>query len=296
MSIIKDRQICILSFSPIARDARVLRQIQFARRTYSVTVLGFGEWSPSWGNVSFISLRQNDTGVPVNFIRPLFLIGGFINPKLWLHFYWADRVHQKAYEHLSQTQYHIIHANDLHALPAAVEASSVTGSKVLFDAHEYSPDQRTDTLKGRLRSPYAYYLLRQFGPRINQLVTVSSGLARLYKELLGLDAEVVMNAPNRVDVQLRPIENGEIHLVHHGNALRGRGLEILIEAMRCLDTRFHLDFILVGEDDRYKRKLNKLADLGVSVEKTVPLVIKPNKFNKKYLKTKQAKMDHKLSF
>jgi len=43
-------------------------------------------------------------------------------------------------------------------------------------------------------------------------------------------------------------------------------------------------------------KLNKLADLGVSVEEMVPLVIEPNKFNKKYLKTKQVKMDHKLSF
>ena len=111
-----------------------------------------------------------------------------------------------------------------------------------------------------MRSPYASYLLREFGSGIDHLVTVSSGLAQLYKELLGLDADVVMNAPARIEVQPRPVQEGEIQLVYHGNALKGRGLVILIEATGWLAPRFYLNFILVGEDPRYIRKIRRMAE------------------------------------
>ena len=39
-----------------------------------------------------------------------------------------------------------------------------------------------------------------------------------------------------------------------------------------------------------------LSAHGIQIAETLPIIIKPNKINEKYLKTKQAKMGHKLGF
>ena len=256
----KEKRICIISFSPIQWDGRVLRQIEIACSEYLVDVYGYGEWAPPWKNVNFYDVGPKQSPRIRNALQGLLLVVGYMYPRIRDLTFWYRLSHQRACKLIHNKRYDLIHANDLNALPVAVEVSKVTGAKVLFDAHEYSPDQRTDTLKGKLRSPYASYLLREFGSGIDHLVTVSSGLAQLYKELLGLDADVVMNAPARIEVQPRPVQEGEIQLVYHGNALKGRGLEILIEATGWLAPRFYLNFILVGEDPRYIRKIRRMAE------------------------------------
>ena len=41
-------------------------------------------------------------------------------------------------------------------------------------------------------------------------------------------------------------------------------------------------------------KRNGLEGYGLKIVETVPIVIEPNEYNKKYLKTKQDRMGHKL--
>ncbi len=45
------KSICIISLSPIYRDARVLRQIQYLSPYYNLTVVGYGPPHPAWKNV-----------------------------------------------------------------------------------------------------------------------------------------------------------------------------------------------------------------------------------------------------
>ena len=43
------KKICILSFSNVARDGRVLRQVDAVRQHYDVDVVAQGEWTPPAG-------------------------------------------------------------------------------------------------------------------------------------------------------------------------------------------------------------------------------------------------------
>lgn len=53
------KSICIISFSPIYRDARVLRQIKYLSPFFDLNIIGYGHSHPSWlnmPNVKWISI------------------------------------------------------------------------------------------------------------------------------------------------------------------------------------------------------------------------------------------------
>ncbi len=49
-----EKNVCIISFSPIYRDARVLRQIKYLSTRYGLTVIGYGKPHPNWAEVEKI--------------------------------------------------------------------------------------------------------------------------------------------------------------------------------------------------------------------------------------------------
>ena len=53
------KSICIITFSQVARDARVLRQIKYLSRQYDLTVVGYGRPHPAWAS------KQNIWWIPV---------------------------------------------------------------------------------------------------------------------------------------------------------------------------------------------------------------------------------------
>lgn len=54
----ENNKICILSFSPIAIDRRVLREIKAASDQFEITVIGYGNWQPP-DYVNYIELKKN---------------------------------------------------------------------------------------------------------------------------------------------------------------------------------------------------------------------------------------------
>ena len=107
--------------------------------------------------------------------------------------------------------------------------------------------------------PYNAYLMEHYLRRASKATTVSESLAKAYKDNFGVQMTVIMNAPSFQDLEPSPIENEVIRLVHHGNAVRRRMLDQLIEMMAQLDDRFTLDFILKPSDSRYYGELKQLA-------------------------------------
>jgi hypothetical protein len=95
-----------------------------------------------------------------------------------------------------RSNYDLIHANDWNSLPIASAARN-SKTRVLFDAHEYTPGQFTQHFTGRyLKSPYFEYMLRTYSKNVDKIVTVSEGIANLYKSNFGWNVDVVRNAPN----------------------------------------------------------------------------------------------------
>jgi len=254
--------VCILSFSYIFRDGRVLREIEYASQEYTVDVIGYGKWVPPRPNIKYRELKRPKRKKFHSLQQAFLLIAGRIAPKLWIKAYWRNTNYRDALNILRQSRYDIIHANDLETLPVAIAAAEKTGAKVLFDAHEYSPGQSMYSLGWEkfIYSGYANYFLRSFGPRTNAFVTVSEGIANLYKINYNLDADIIMNAPASADVNFLPVDTRHIRLIHHGWAKRKRYLEKLIEMMGFLDHRYTLHFMLISMKNGYIDELRSLAD------------------------------------
>jgi glycosyltransferase involved in cell wall biosynthesis len=254
------KRICILVFSNIARDGRVLRHIEFARREYDVDVIAYGTWTAP-ENVNFFQLTNPDPSSLVsNVLRLAYLAAGRVHPFFFERAFWRQPEHKQALEILKKGRYDLIHANDWNSLPVASAAKS-SKTCVLFDAHEYTPGQLTQHFTGRyFKSPYYDYMLRRYSANIDGIITVSEGIADLYQSNFGWNANVVRNAPRYVLVDTHPVNAASIRLVHHGSAMRKRQLESLIELVSLLDDRFHLTFILVPTDETYLSELKIMAN------------------------------------
>ncbi|MBN2119185.1 MAG: glycosyltransferase [Anaerolineales bacterium] len=254
------KRVCILVFSDIARDGRVLRQVEYARRSYEVDVVAYGQWNPPEGVAYFQLDRPVSASFGENIARLFSLARGRFQPVLFERVFWRQTEHKHALEVLQHKQYDLIHANDWMALPVAACATQGKGTRLLFDAHEYTPAQFDQYFTGRhLKSYYYEYMLRAYAGKINEVVTVSDGIANLYRENFGWESTVVRNAPAYTAVEFHATDPNSIQLVHHGGASPGRHLEDLIHLMTLLDERFHLTFILVPTRVGYVTYLKKLA-------------------------------------
>jgi len=163
---------------------------------------------------------------------------------------------------LTGVAFDAIHANDWEALPVAAEAADRRGAKLVFDAHEYGPlqfENRPDWTRRRRR--LVEHLLARYAPRADAVVTVCEPLAERYRRELGVEVEVVHNAPEyqeAPDTETRR-DSDRIDLVHHGVPDRHRQPEGMIEALAASDARFHLHLMLIHTASRDYARLQRLA-------------------------------------
>lgn len=254
----KNQKICIVSFSNIAWDSRVLREIHAAAQHYQVDVIGFGDWQPPEG-VRFFSVPKTKRDVRYLASYVSLLVAGRLYARAWDSCFWQKKEYRLAQDILRNGNYDLIHANDWDALPVAVSAVHGQKTRVLFDAHEYSVEQGVDASLVRLRVPFREYLLRTYGGSVTKMITVGNGIRDLYHEHFGWESEVIMNSPAYVENQFRAVDPMRIHLVHHGGAIPGRYIEDMIAMMPLLDKRYHLNLMLMPTDRDYFGSLKEMA-------------------------------------
>jgi glycosyltransferase involved in cell wall biosynthesis len=245
-------RILVLSFSPIARDARVMRHVRALAQIGDVVTCGFGPTPP--GTVEHLrveevaSLPQTAAGVAMLATRRLRR---------------AERsapAVRLAGALLRGRSYDLVVANDARALPTAFDAAA--GAPVWADMHEWAPQERSHDWRWRLLvGPLATHLCRTYLPRAAAVTTVSEPIAAMYRSSFGVECSVVRNAAPFVDLSPSPVEGDRVRLVHSGGAVPGRDIEGLIEATTRLPDRFTLDLYLVpgGDGGRYLRQLRAAA-------------------------------------
>lgn len=256
MLLMDRKRICILVFSDIVRDGRVLREVEYARRYYEVDVIAQGQWNPPEG-VRFFSLPR--TTWNASLVSVALLLGGNITSRAWEKYYWQRREYWNALDLLRNGRYDLIHANDLDTLPVAVKAAEGSNTRILYDAHEYSLDAGGESWRVRLRSPFRKYLLQTYGPKISAMITVAHGIGNLYRSHFNFESKVIMNVPYYREHAFRPVNPACINLVHHGAVIAGRNIEDLISMMSRLDDRFHLHLMLIPVYKSYHASLLQLA-------------------------------------
>lgn len=237
----------ILSFSPIASDARVLKQVRLFAGELDVTTCGYGP-------------------APDGVVEHLEIPAGaehWRKDRRWLLMRQFRRVLESnaavraVRRLLAGRRFDVVLANDVDTVPLALDH----GDRVHADLHEYSPKQNTELRRWRwFVAPYVRWLCRRFVTRADSVTTVGRGIAVEYERELGIRADVVTNATPFTELEPGPTApGGTVRLVHAGVALRGRSLETLLEATRATRTDVTLDLFLVPNDPGYLAELRERA-------------------------------------
>ena len=250
-----NKKVCILSFSNISRDSRVLREVEMARQHYQVDVIGYGSWQPPEG-VHFFYLARENVFPPLKYCL---LTMGKIDNKCFDRYFWLKRQYRQALTIIEEGEYGLVHANDWDALPVAAKARQKNKCRVLFDAHEFSLGVNIDIPLKKFYQSYRQFLFSSYGSSIDRRITVAKGIEVLYQDYFEWTFEIVENSPYYQESKYKPTLQDEIHLVHHGGAMPGRFLESFIKMMKTVDHRFYLHFYLLPTYRSYLKKLKRLA-------------------------------------
>jgi hypothetical protein len=245
-------KILSISFSDLARDPRVSRQIDWMAERHEVSAAGTGK--PGRDNIHFTPIHHELGGKFAKAVRGVKLLARFNESVYW-------SAYGSAFAALRNERPDLIVANDLDTLPIAVRLAEQGDAKILYDAHEYAPREFDDSWRWRImRGPYATAMTKRYAAKANAMTTVGVAIAEEFERLIGIRPEVITNAPS-FDPSLSPspIVDGKIRLVHHGAAIASRKIENMIAIAPHLDERFELSFQLVENDPAYANRLKEMA-------------------------------------
>ncbi len=247
------KSVLVISATDLARDPRVYRQLQALVGHCQLTALGCGD--PHVGGVKYVPLMLKGKSF-FGRLRSAMLLG----LRRYDAFYSRSSIAQAPLDGLGQQTFDVIIANDVMALPLALQLGQ-RGSRVVFDAHEYSPREFEDVWWWRwLYQGFYVHLCRQYLLRADAMMTVCHGIAQAYQENFGVHCAVVTNAPDKRTMASPELASkGRVRMIHHGIAVRSRRLELMIELMRHLDQRFSLDLMLLPDRLGYVEHLQALA-------------------------------------
>jgi len=253
-----------MSFSPLDRDPRVFRQAMALRNHYAVTAIGYHR--PELRHVCTYMIHERQRkNVGLKLISAMLLAFGRFMPSLNELYGRMNTDYIEMLEFCLGNRFDVYHANDPETLPIAVKAARRWKAKVVYDAHEYSPDNVVNRMAPeRLFMSYYTWILRKYGRDVQAMTTVSLGIAALYRERFSLNPTIILNAPPYEELLFNPVRNDQIRVVHHGKASARRNLEKAVDLMTLLDKRFSLTFYLVSDSDgNYLRSLKEMAQRKV---------------------------------
>jgi hypothetical protein len=230
------KNVLVISFTDLKKDARVMRQVNFLKGDYRVTVAAMG--APPDQQYRLIHIQKTE----LTFLR-----------KATSAFFLLLGIHDIAYRilhdynryvlSLQNLDFDLILANDIETLPFAFKVAG-NKSKIFFDAHEYAPRQFEDRLYWRIFfKRFNSYLTRKYLPVVHGMSTINGSLAEAYETNYGVKPVIVTNAAEYFEYV--PVERFEypIRLVHHGIFTVSRQPEIMLDMADLLDDRFTLDLI-----------------------------------------------------
>lgn len=263
----KQPAILVVTYSVLANDGRVLRQIRFLRNIpdAKITVAAFGKRPNLPDEVCYTQLPRHITLFDKIKAAIQLKLGSLedYDPS-----FGAAELVKKA---ITTNKFDLIICNDIDPLPA-VFASMSKHEKVLLDAHEYYPQQFEDKWRFRFFfQKYMNYLCGLYLDKVDKMITVSDGLRDAYLKNYGVNADIVNNAPFYDDLKPSETEPTNIRLIYHGGVTRSRKIELMFDLVEALDERFTLDLMLLQSSSRYYRYLKNRAENDSRINLLAPV-------------------------
>lgn len=242
--------ILILADTDLSMDARIRRHIFALKDRYKLIVTGTKNPEIS-DDIEFIDCSKREiTNEELQKKRKKLRIR--MAKKQYEEAYWEESYIKELYSNLKHKQIDFIISNDVTMLPIGVRLAKEKKIKIIADMHEYAPRQFEDLEHWRnLLQNYIYYFCREYLPSCDEIITVSSGIAREYeKEFKVKVNNIINNAPKYQLFDVKKTERNNIKMVYHGAANSSRNLQNLIDIVENLDDRFSLTFYLnISEND-----------------------------------------------
>lgn len=267
-------KILVISFSQLATDPRVTRQVRELSKRHEVTVAGFGVIdAPSFRDIDL----ERKPRTPYQKARDAARILAGEHESVALSNSHVAGILQA----VTRSRFDVILANDVDALPVAFEIAR-GNCPVILDAHEYAPDEDdAKSLTGRIIRKHKMWLCENYLMQVAGMMTVSQPIANEYHSRFGIQLPVVV--PNAAPFQAltpRKVDSSRINMIYHGVAGRARGVQILLETMKLLTPRFHLTLMLMV-DSEYRNKLNmRISKIpNVTLIEPVPTALIPQIVN-----------------
>lgn len=259
-------RILVLTHTPIVREPRALKQIDYFSGLAEVSTAGFGP-APR-AEIDHIELDPEPQK------RGLFRFPGTYPLLLALRQYQLlERLRPRtrsAYTRLKDREWDVIIAHDVQTLGLARRLRARCG--ILVDLHEYAPRQNEFSALWRLLiAPYYRWICRTIVPQSAGVTTVGQGIVDEYKRVFGFDSTLVVNATPFQDLEPRK-SRGPVRLVHSGIPAPARKLEVMIEAVKATTTDVTLDLFLIQDGSAYYERLVELAagDPRITFRQPVP--------------------------
>ncbi|MFV0433679.1 MAG: glycosyltransferase [Leucobacter sp.] len=240
----------IISFSDIANDARVKKQVLRFADQFRVTTCGFGD--PVREDIEHVGLSSDES------IRDARIEAALLHSRAYRAAYWRQPYVRRARAALRGRGFDAVIANDLETVGLAVR--DFGGERVHADLHEFFPglhDQSPAWVK--LRRPFLEWQIREFATRTASVTTVSDTIADRYLSEYGVRCEVVRNASPAQPLRATPVAS-PIRLVHSGGAQPNRRIEVMMRAAAASTADVTLDLYLTHEKSPYGEQLRALAD------------------------------------
>lgn len=244
---------CLADPSGNPRPNRIIRLL--AQEGYSVDILSY----PFKGSLPVRSQYEIPAPSKSLFSR-LIRLSSLVMSSLAMRAAWIpeaiaishnDQRHKllDAEKQLDGNNYSLLVVEDLQLLPLSFRLRG--NARILFDAREFYTKQNDESIRFRFfEKNFRTFLCKKYLKSCDFLITVSPGLAKAYKQEFGVDMEVIRSTPAYREVPIQPCTHHQIRMVHHGAANKNRGLHNMIEIVRRLDSRFTLDFYLVGSTNK----------------------------------------------
>lgn len=254
------RRLLIISFSNIAQDARVLKQVREFSADWQVTTCSYGQQPDGAAH----HYKIPDLATYWAYDRTGLIL------RQYSRSYWANAAVAAAKEQLTGGKWDVILADDLDTVPLALSLEPTFG--VHADLHEYAPREKEDLLRWRMFvGPFRRWLCRRYLPKCASVTTVGEALAEEYEREFGIQVGVVMNAAPYAELPVTRVET-PIRVVHSGAGLQGRALEVMLEAASQSSADITFDMYLTPNDPEYVAGLKQRfsSDPRVNVKDPVP--------------------------
>lgn len=238
------KKVLIFTERPLHNGPRILREIE-ALLPFS-EIVAIGKTPPLQKNVAFIpskGIRRAD-------------LRGRLYKKAYRLFSGGSRcpdvlpcVKKRVRRILQEHRPDIVIAHDPEWLPYLVELKN--GFKLVYNAHEYHPLEFEEDLEWiRTRGRCYYQIYKNCLSSVDVLVNVCESIAQKCRQEFNKASLVIPNASLYFpSLKASRVDGNLVKIIHHGSAMRGRQIEIMIDVAKMLGTRFRFDLMLVPSED-----------------------------------------------